>query len=112
MAKTTTKRLFDNPTEDKQHPITREGGSGVQKIYHFPNGYGASVVRFKTVGFFTPSMYGSYTDNEKEWELAILSKDTRGNWSLDYTTPISDDVMGHLSEAEVEKILKKIKALK
>lgn len=96
-------KLFDSPWLDRPHP----NGTGIQKIYKFPNGYGASVVRF-SLGF---GRYGSYTDNESEWELAVIKFD--GNdYILTYDTPITDDVIGHLSTVKVEEKLKKISQLK
>ena len=92
--------------EKKPHPI----GSGIQKIYKFENGYGASVVRFK----LPFGEYGSYTNSEDEWELAVIKFVGKSNskFNLDYGTSITDDVMGHLSTEEVEKILNKIRKLK
>ncbi len=58
-------KLFKDPYKEQIHPI----GRGIQKLYKFPNGYGASVVRFKRGN----DMYGSYTDNESEWELAVIN---------------------------------------
>jgi hypothetical protein len=45
------------PTETKAHPF-----GGTIKIYKFPNGYGASVVKTG----------GSYGGGEGLWELAVL----------------------------------------
>ncbi len=73
---------------------------GEQRKYFFANGYGASVIR-------SPMSYGS---NEGLWELAVL-KGTEGNFSLCYDTPITDDVIGHLTEKAVAKLLKKVEAL-
>ena len=100
-------KLFNNPSEERPHLV----GDGIQKIYFFDNGFGASVIRFKS-GF--PGLrngYSSYTSNESEWELGVLKKSEDG-WSLTYDTPITDDVLGHLSDKEVEKTLQKIKKLK
>ena len=98
------------PIIERLHPVCKEGvGNGIQKIYRFKNNYGARVVRFKI-----HNTYGSYTSNEKEWELAIIkfnSKDNE-NFKLVYNTPITDDVMGHLTDKKVEEILIKIKGLK
>ncbi len=103
-------RLFDKPFKDQPHAV----GDGVQKIYKFPNGYGASVVRFKTrdLGFIDTMRngYGSYTRNENEWELAVLKFDGEES-HLTYDTPITDDVMGYLTEDQVEEILQSIRAL-
>jgi hypothetical protein len=76
-------------------------GSGLMGRVQFDNGYGVSVVRFKISG-----SYGSCTNNENEWELAVLK-----NNKLCYDTYITDDVMGHLSENEVTDIMKKIQDL-
>ena len=69
---------------------------GVQKVYEFDNGYGASVIMHQ----------GSYGFSKGLWELAVLE-----NGELCYDTPITNDVIGHLSEAEVNKYLKQIKEL-
>jgi hypothetical protein len=64
-----------------------------QSIYKFPNGYGASVV------------YGNPIANGLE--LAVLDKHSK----LCYTTPITDDVICWLNEAELNKVLSDIMAL-
>ena len=69
---------------------------GLQRKYQFGNGYGASVINHK----------GSYGYPNK-WELAVLDFDG----ALCYNTPITDDVLGHLSEDEVQETLEQIKAL-
>ncbi len=97
-----TKDLF----WEREHPIAKEGGSGQQRVYKFKNGFGASVVWFKTM-FGT---IGSYT-NEGEWELAVVKFEGEG-FTLTYETPITKDVIGHLSEEDVDKILIKISKLK
>ena len=70
---------------------------GVQKIYHFPNGYGASVVR-------NPFSYGGEMGL---WEIAVLDEYD----NLTYETPITDDVIGYLNDDEVIEVLNKIKEL-
>jgi len=94
------------PIEERSHPA----GEGIQKIYRFPNDYGASVVRFKMM---LVGGYGSYTDNEEEWELAVIKFDGEDNdkFDLEYDTEITDDVMGHLSNDDVNKILERIEKL-
>lgn len=84
---------------------THQTGEGQQATMMFENGYGVSVVRFKVMG-----RYGSYTSNESEWELAVLKGDEK-EWSLTYETPITDDVMGHLSEEEVSEVMQKVQEL-
>ena len=69
---------------------------GLQRKYQFGNGYGASVINHK----------GSYGYPNK-WELAVTNSDG----GLCYDTPITDDVLGHLSEAQVMSTLEQIKAL-
>ena len=79
--------------EFNTHPM----GVGVRATITFDNGYGASVVK-------TPYTYGG---NSGLYELAVLDND--GN--LTYDTPITDDVMGYLSETDVTDILEKIQKL-
>lgn len=70
---------------------------GIQRVYKFPNGYGASVIRHK----------GSYGFTKGLWELAVL--DDTGD--LCYYTPITDDVIGHLTDEEVNLKLNEIRGL-
>lgn len=71
--------------------------SEVAATIKFPNGYGASVVRGE----------GTYGSDEGLYELAVLNSE--GN--LDYSTPITSDVLGWLSEEDVSKYLNDIAAL-
>ena len=76
---------------------------GKRACIYFENGFGISVVQAKYIfGGFS-----SYTDNEEEYEIAVM-KD--GN--LCYTTPITNDVIGHLSEEEVTEKMKLIQELR
>lgn len=70
---------------------------GFRKRYLFENGYGASIVQH----FF------SYGGTEGLLELAVINK----SGELVYDTPITDDVMGHLSQEDVDSILEQIKNL-
>ena len=70
---------------------------GVQRVYKFPNGYGASVIRHK----------GSYGFKSGLWELAVL--DSSGD--LCYSTPITNDVIGYLTDEEVILKLNEIRGL-
>ncbi len=90
---------------------THMAGNGLQGFAFFPNGYGVSVVRFK-LGFYSggTKTYGSYTNNEDEWELAVL-KGNSDDWSITYNTPVTEDVLGHLSEVEVTDVMKKVQEL-
>ena len=80
---------------------------GHQVIFHFPNGYGASVVRHSGASFGFGSTYGYH---EGLWELAVL-KFKGTEWNLTYDTDITDDVIGHLDPQGVDAILEQIKAL-
>ena len=71
---------------------------GRQKLYHFKNGYGASVVKHE----------GSYGGKSGLWELAVL--DAEGH--LCYDTEITDDVIGHLNDPQVDALLNQIANLK
>lgn len=73
---------------------------GLQAIYHFANGYGASVVRHQY----------SYGYEYGLWELAVL-KSSHDGWNLDYDTPIAEDVLGHLEPSDVDELLILIKNL-
>jgi hypothetical protein len=78
--------------------------NGVQKVYRFPNGFGASVIRFRA----------SYGGHKGLWELAIIqfeSPDDNENWVICYDLEeFTNDVFGWLSDEEVEALLDKIEA--
>ena len=88
------------PLVERPHPA---GMGGNQRLYKFPNGRGASVVRF-------PYSYGA---SEGLFELAVIRFTGKGNDSvdLDYSTPITSDVLGHLTEEDVQATLTQIAAL-
>ncbi len=73
---------------------------GVQARVFFPNGYGASVIQ-------SPYSYGG---EDGLYELAVLAGDERHH-DLTYKTPITDDVLGRLTEQEVSDALAQIAAL-
>ena len=75
--------------------------NGIQKIYRFENGYGASVVQHDF----------SYGNELDMWELGVLEFDDNETYHLNYNTLITDDVLGHLSWGQVEELLEKIKGL-
>ena len=70
--------------------------NGVQIVHLFPNGYGASVVKHDM----------SYGGKQGLWEMAILK-----NGELCYNTSVTSDVLGHLSDEDVEFHLKEIENL-
>lgn len=84
--------------------LEKERNGGVQKVFKFENGYGASVVK-------NPYSYGG---DEGLWELAVVlvyENEGRLSWKLVYDTPITDDVLGWLTWEEVEETLKQIEEL-
>lgn len=67
---------------------------GVQYIFTFENGYGASIVKF----------LGTYGYEEDLWELAVLK-----NGSLHYDNAVANgDVVGNITDKEVNNLLRKI----
>ena len=68
-----------------------------QTIYKFPNGYGASVIKFNYIYFGI--------------EIAVLRFDVDGYCDIDYSTPITDDVIGGLNEESRDKVLQRFSIL-
>ena len=95
-----TRRTMRKPDVERAHPA---GMGGVQRLYRFENGYGASVVR-------APFTYGS---SDGLWELAVIEfvGDSFDEFSLTYDTDVTDDVEGHLNEVDVDRLLSQIEAL-
>lgn len=94
-----TGKLCSSPSNDDYH-------DHCQKIYRFPNGFGASVIRF----------WGSYGYDKGLWELAVIKFTSKEGeevleWDIRYDTPLTDDVLGHLTWDEVETTLQKIMEL-
>lgn len=101
MIERTDKPAIIVPMEERGHP---SDPGGIQRLFRFDNGYGASVVRF----------WGSYGYAAGKWELAVIrwEADSFGRrFTLCYDTPITDDVLGWLSEEEVAEKLGQIAAL-
>lgn len=74
---------------------------GIHICVKFDNGYGCSIIRH----------IGSYGSEDGLWELAVLLvKDDK--CMICYDTPITDDVLGYLTEEDVLEYISKIKALK
>ena len=55
----------------------------------------------------------SYGIESGLWELAVIRYSGEDNdaFSLAYDTPITDDVLGHLSEQDVDALLEQVAAL-
>ncbi len=81
--------------------MTRDKNDGIQKVYKFDNGFGASVVK-------TPYSYGG---DKALWEIAVLEFGDNDEYNLTYSTDITDDVLGHLSKNEVNSTLDNIESL-
>lgn len=69
----------------------------IRALIRFPNGRGASVIQGEY----------SYGGPQGLYELAVVDE----NGVLDYSTPITDDVLGYLTEDDVMETLEKIAAL-
>jgi hypothetical protein len=77
----------------KPHP---SGLGGARALVEFENSYGASVV--------TGSMF--YTNADQPYEIAVLKDGT-----ITYDTPITDDVLGYLTEEDANTALTQISEL-
>ena len=56
---------------------------------------------------------GSYGHELDLWELAVVKYNSEYNsdWDIDYSTTITDDVIGHMTDEEVLEILADIRDL-
>jgi hypothetical protein len=80
--------------------FSRQLHSGIQYLEFFPNGYGVSIVNHEF----------SYKSDSGDWELAVVIGD-KDKYELTYDTPITDNVLGSLSENEVNDICIKVSEL-
>lgn len=87
--------------ESALHLKAREMG-GIHYLFRFPNNYGASVIKF----------YGSYGYKDDLWELAVIYFYNSHKYDISYSTPITRDVLGCLTDADVVDALEKISQLK
>jgi hypothetical protein len=85
-----------NDLQFKEHPRGAVYGGIISRII-FDNGYGATVVQ-------GPHSYGGA---DGLYELAVVGKDDE----ICYDTPVTGDVEGYLSEAQVTDLLIKIQQL-
>ena len=81
-------------------PFPLDGG--LQWLFRFPNGYGASVVN-------TSFSYSG----DSTGELAVIKWDSSDDddFRLVYDTPVTDDVLGWLTPSDVADILDQIRDL-
>ena len=70
---------------------------GKKARMHFDNGYGVSVV----------SHTYSYGGRDGLYEVAVLNS----NDELTYDTPVTNDVIGYLSEEDVSDVMKQVQNL-
>lgn len=82
-----TNETFTQTTNDR----------GVFRRYRFDNGYMASVV----------SHAGSYGGDQGLWELAVMTHDG----TIVYDTPVTADVLGWLSDAEMLDAVRQVRML-
>lgn len=69
---------------------------GLQYTAYFENGYGIDIVKHN----------GSYGHEDDQWEIAVMK-----DGECYYGTPITDDVIGYLTSAEVMNYVMKVEAL-
>lgn len=74
---------------------------GPHKVFKFPNNYGASVIQ---------NDY-SYGGKKGLWEIAVIYFIGVDQWDIDYSTPITSDVLRYLTDEEVCETLERIKNL-
>jgi hypothetical protein len=90
--------------EFKPHPHSKpelpSADLGIVSRIFFENGYGASVVR----GQYT------YGGSQGLYELAVV-KGTAEDSELCYDTPITEDILGYLTEDDVTEALRQIQEL-
>lgn len=110
--------LFDNPTVKKLHHMSLETEltEGVQRLYVFPNGFGASVVQlnFRSPGRGLISMTDPFA-SLTAWELGVIEIGPggieNGDFELSYDTEVAEDVLKPLSPTQVEEYLQQISQL-
>jgi len=88
---------IDMKFEDLEFKELSDFNGGVYCRIQFDNGFGASIVKHQY----------SYGGGDGLYEIAVL--DSGGE--ITYTTPITDDVLGYLSEEDVERYVNEIKNL-
>jgi hypothetical protein len=82
-----------NFKEFKNQPVN----GGIQYLAFFPNGYGVSIVQHSF----------SYGNKDGLWEMAVL-KGNEEEWDITYDTLITNDVLGYLSENEVDEYVEQV----
>lgn len=88
--------MFNSKFEKEYSDYIYPDGAGV--LFRFENNYGASVIDW------------GYGDEEHPYELAVVKFDG-DDWDFDDDTPITDDVLGFLTDEDVSDYLSQIKKL-
>lgn len=98
-------KLHFNPSETVPHI----GPTGLQLLYYFENGYGASVIP-EYDGLFS---IGNMRPIPGLFELAVLKHDSNPaeHWSMCYDTPVADDTIRRQSQSQIDELLERIAAL-
>lgn len=120
------KKLFDNPTIDRQWPRSMSeedivqcgfGLTGDQRVYRFPNGFGASLIKLCVVRA-NENKVMPYTGlhpetDEPLWELGVVyfNSDDDTDYTITFETSVSDDVIREVTDSRAELILRQIKEL-
>lgn len=81
--------------------LERSLNGGSQVLHKFDNGFGASVVQHEF----------SYGGDEGLYELGVIKFESKDEWHLNYSTEVTDDVLGYLTEEDVQDLLTKIEQL-
>ena len=82
---------------------TNRHNGGIQKVYKFPNGYGASVIQHR----------GSYGYQKGLWEVAFMDVDTRDfvdpplDFLSEYYNP-DPGIYGSLNDPDVDRCHKSL----
>ena len=83
--------------KDLKFVPTEDFLNGIKTTCHFDNGYGVSVVRHRF----------SYGNGLNLFELAVIDKEG----DIVYSTPITCDVLGYLTEDDVSNTMIKVQRL-
>ena len=101
----TAQEQLTTKVESGEIELIRQGDSthpmGTQDIFRCPNGKGASIVWHRF----------SYGGGERLLEGAVLQFADNGEWSLDYSTPITNDVVGWMTAEQAAQFVLDIAAL-
>ena len=78
--------------------------NATQRIYKFPNDYGASIVWGGDLTFMRDNAHAPY-------ELAVIKFMGDEDYYLEFSTPLTDDVFRYQNEEQIRDLLNKIKNL-